>query len=167
MADAEFIDVPNVGMTNSEVMRGLTGGFQMELPERAVAVGESWATELRYPLITLASLGREAGAPGGGEVVAAVTVTLDSVVERSTDALSYLTLRGRFAPTTVGGTEGTAQANLGGSLVASLVWSSGWYAYVAGATHVVLTMIVREEPGDVTSAQNVQFDVSTQFQVRR
>ncbi|MFQ5702599.1 MAG: hypothetical protein ACE5HT_01100 [Gemmatimonadales bacterium] len=167
LASAEYIDQPNVNVSDSEALRGMAGGFQLSLPDTLVAVGGSWTAELKYPITVLASVAGDLGVPNTGELMSLATVTLDSVTARGTDRLSYMTVRGRFHPTRI---ESSAQdagvADVAGSLVATLIWSSGWNAYVSGGVRMVINLVTYNDTNDKDVTSRLRFEIATQFQLR-
>lgn len=168
LAPAEYIDEPNVDVSNAEALRGLAGGFQLSLPDLSVSTGSSWTTHLRYPVTVLASVGGNQGAPTSGELLSDAMVSLDSVVRRGTDKLSYMTVRSRFEATRLESTAGSdsGYVEVGGGLIATLIWSSRWSAYVSGAVRVAVNLVFRAEPDPTAVTSRLRFDITTRFQVR-
>jgi hypothetical protein len=167
VTSAEFVDLPHLAASRSEMLRGLAGGLHLALPDTAVRVGSAWMGELR---MSLAAHGRAAGSlgmPAGGEIVSRISVKLDSARVRGIDTLAYLTLRGRFAPQSIGvaaqdeGRVAVAQ----GSVSATMAWSTSWDAYVTGAVRSDIQVDLRQA-GDLRMSPRVRIYVTTQFQVR-
>ncbi len=168
LASAEYIDEPNVDVSNAEALRGLAGGFQLSLPDSLVSAGSSWTTQLRYPVTVMASIGGNQGVPTSGELLSDATVSLDSVVRRGTDKLSYMTVRSRFEAMRLESTAGSdsGYVDVSGGLAATLIWSSGWSAYVSGAARVTMNLVFRAESDPTAVMSRLRFDITTRFQVR-
>ncbi len=123
-------------------MRRGTGAPHFVLPADPVDVGGPWRSEITLPFT--------AEIPGDPPALVTATLTgpavgvLDSLVVRGADTLAYLSARGQFLPTTVNSTlelgGGPATAELWGEFVGSLIWSTGWSAFVS----VVLTARVNQ-----------------------
>jgi hypothetical protein len=163
---AEFVYLPHVTASQGEVMRGFAGGTYMHLPEGQVAADSSWNSALRIPLTALASLGRPEDVPGAGELVARVTTRVDSMAIRETDTLAYMSLQGIIASTV--GRDGDPHTGItaGGSVAATLVWSSAWDAYVTGAVRCLVAFTRPRDRESELAAPELRFDMTTQFQVR-
>ncbi len=123
-------------------MRNGTGAPHFVLPADPVDVGGPWRSEITLPFA--------AEIPDDSSALVTATLTgpavgvLDSLVVRGADTLAYLSTRGQFLPTTVNSTlelgGGPATAELWGEFVGSLIWSTGWNAFVS----VVLTARVNQ-----------------------
>lgn len=158
---------------SAEWLRNPAGSFELTLPEDAVAVGESWTTDLVFPLpgnrAALAEAGADAVATGV-ELVARVTVTLDSLVTRGTDTLAFTRVQGSFLPLTLSEAAEVADgtASIRGAFGGSLIWSTGWDAWVSGAARARLTVQIEMAGTEETPAAGVQVrvDSETRFQVR-
>jgi hypothetical protein len=166
--EGEFVDLPHLAATPGELGRGLAGGFHVPLPERPVAAGDEWVAEIGYPLSVLSGVGAQEGVPQAGQMTGAGRMRLDSLVVRATDTLAYLTLRGRFDPQPLGSeADTTGLVSASGSMGATLVWSTGWNAFVSGASRLVMSVAVRQGPEGDAAVFRLEFDVVTQSQVRR
>ncbi len=123
-------------------MRRGTGAPHFVLPADPVDVGGPWRSAITLPFA--------AEIPGDSPALVTATLTgpavgvLDSLVVRGADTLAYLSARGQFLPSTVTSTlelgGGPATAELWGEFVGSLIWSTGWSAFVS----VVLTARVNQ-----------------------
>lgn len=169
--DFALVQPDSVSPATREWLRNPAGTFEFAFPERAVHVGEGWATELIFPMATTLDL-EEVGAslPRDAQLVARVTVTLDSIVARSSDTLAYLRLQGNFVPTTLtqAAEAGAGTAAVRGGVAGNLIWSTGWDAWVSGATRAVLNVrfdAAALEEG-VQAGFQMRLDASTRFQVR-
>ncbi|MEJ2239715.1 MAG: hypothetical protein P8X82_15575 [Gemmatimonadales bacterium] len=166
--EAEFVNKPHLQEPKAHMARALGGGHVLTLPEEPQEVGDSWITDLSYPLNAFAEVGRDDGTPDRGELRSQAVAMLDSVVNRSTDTLYYITVRGKFIPagftSSVGGD--VVSVSGGGSLAAMMVWSSAWSAFVSGATRAVIMMDVRSDSADERVVTHIRLDVTTRSQVR-
>ena len=138
-------------------------GFEMALPDSALRVDTPRTVRARFPVGALLSAGW--GFASTGSAPGTATLRLDSLVPRSADTLVYVTMRGTLGPAEVlvvgtGSEAGTGSASLVGSLAGTLIWSTGWSAFVAGATGVRLEgRFHLERPGgavDFTMAMTAQ-----------
>ena len=166
LLDAEFIYSPHMTASQGAVMRGFVGGTYMHLPERPVASDSSWDSVLRVPLTALASVGHREGLPSAGDLIARVTVRLDSIVVNPGDTLAYISLQGWVTSTARHGGDPHTDIIVGGSVAATLVWSSGWDAYVTGAVRGLVAFIRPHDRQSELAVPELRFDMTTQFQVR-
>ncbi len=166
LADAEFIDLPNVGVANSEVLRGVGSGFQVTFPEQPVTEGETWTAELIFPLRVLSAFGSEVGVPLSEELTSTALFTLDSLVTRGRDTLSFLNIRGRFDQRTRVPGSGSGMTGVDGSVGANMIWSSAWNAFVSGAARVVAQLTFPRDPSNPSAMSRVALDLTTQSQLR-
>ena len=167
VADAEFIDLPNVGAANVEVLRGMGGGFHVTLPGEPISTGATWTAELVYPLRVLSTFGGEVGVPPAEELVSTALFTLDSLVARGRDTLSFLTIRGRFNQRTrVSGPGSVGLTGVDGSVGASFIWSSSWNAFVSGAARILVQLAIPRDPANPAVMSRVEFDLTSHFQMR-
>jgi hypothetical protein len=149
------------------MIRGLTGGILLLLPEDPVSPGISWSTDVTYPLSPLRGVGREEGVPADGELHSHAEALLDSVVTRGADNLYYLTISGSFEPSEFASTLGNqaTAVTVTGSFASMMIWSSAKSAFVSSATNAVVGMEVRD-PGSAASVSEVRFEVITYTQSR-
>jgi hypothetical protein len=145
-----------VGGTGAEAARlvGLATGLPgLVLPGDAVRAGDVWESRLELPIP-----GAEPGAPAGSETLltAHVAVSVDSVVARSRDTLAFLSVSGVMTPTPSGG------ATYTGGVRGTLVWSSGWQAFVSGATRTRIEVGPWPESADSTASLVLETTVRQQ-----
>ena len=81
----------------------------------------------------------------------------------------YLRVRGNFLPTAL--TEAPevvdAAVNLSGGLAGTLIWSTGWNAYVSGASRALATLVMQIGVGELASAATtIRVDVTERSQIR-
>ena len=123
-------------------MRSGTGAPHFVLSADPVDVGGPWRSEISLPFA--AEIPRDSPALVTATLTGPAVGVLDSLVVRGADTLAYLSARGQFRPSTVTSTlelgDGPATAELWGEFVGSLVWSTGWSAFVS----VVLTARVNQ-----------------------
>lgn len=154
-----------------EWLRNPAGGFELTFPEGPVSVGSSWNSDLVFALANGVDLSQAgAQAAEGAELVAHVSMTLDSVVPRTGDTLAYLRVQGAFVPTTLSQAPevGRGTASISGGFAGTMIWSTGWDAWVSGATRaqsVVRFDAVALEEG-VQAGFELRMDVTSRFQVR-
>lgn len=112
---------------------GILSWNGVALPGRVVAPGDTWTVSVTYRLPAELAQLLEITLPDS--LPAAAAVTLDSVAARGADTLAYLTVKHPIGPVTLPASDAgdSATVELAGSEAASLVWSTGWNAYVAGA----------------------------------
>jgi hypothetical protein len=135
-----------------------TGVPGLTLPEAAVPIGRGWETDIALPLA-------EQQAAGPGEITGRANLTLDSVAVRSNDSVGYLTVNGTFGPATLSIADDAGnrtRLDVTGSMRGSLVWSTGWRAFVSGAT----TARVRLERTGAQGTERLTLVTTTRHQVR-
>lgn len=156
-------------------LRSVMPGFEATLPGPAVTAGESWSSDIVFPLAELVALDQEdlpAGVAPGTEFVVRATYTLDSLVVRSTDTLGFVSVQGQFMPMTVSAADaaGTAPGNMqvSGAFGGRLIWSTGWSGYVSGAVRTRANMALQVDPEVVGAAGVIlRLDVIQRFQIRQ
>lgn len=158
---AEYIDLPHLDASVSEVMRGAAAGVHLELPPRSVSVGEEWTVDLSLPLTLLSGLSHIEGVPVSGELETTAAARLDSVVFRNSDTLAYVVVMGRFTPRSADGI-----ASMGGSVASTLVWSSGWRAFATAATRAVVFVQRGAGRDDSGTMPRMRFDILIQTRVQ-
>ncbi len=137
------------------------------LPGHPVSPGAMWVVQTGYRLPT--QLGDLLDVSVGDSIIANATVRLDSVVPQTRDTLMYLTVRETLGPITLPATDAGAAATvqLAGSQAASLVWSTGWSAFVSGASQARVLGRLRSVAADGTArASQIMWNLSTTLQVR-
>lgn len=147
-------------------------GMELALPENPVAAGASWSTDIVFPFSYSEALSGEGDElpVQDAELVTRATITVDSIVVRAPDTLAYMRVSGNFLPVTITEAAETADAvtTLTGGMAGTLIWSTGWSAFVAGSTRSVLTAEVRLTAPGVERSQGMgmRFDATNRFQVR-
>jgi hypothetical protein len=152
-----------------QVLRGYASSLEFTLPDSAIAAGDTWTADIVLPVVGARGFGEETPVAqqfvDQPEVIARSAFTVDSLVPRSSDTLAYLTVQGGFVPAVAPvEREGVRRTlTLTGAFGGSLIWSTGWNAFVAGAFRTrATTTAVGGEGGAVT----LRSEVSSRFQVR-
>ncbi len=149
--------VPEAGAL-MHLMTGLPG---LILPERPLRVGERWSVDMAMPLSAwvMRPSSAEREPPLRGEA----TLTVDSVVARTRDTLAYLSVEGTIGPDT----PDIATASVyGGGVTGTLVWSTGWHAFVAAATRVRMHVAGPAPPTAGGPRPQVAIETTLRQQVR-
>lgn len=121
----------------------LAGVPGLTLPARWVRPGEHWLRMLDVPLSGVVTRG--AGALPDESLLARADVRVDSIVARARDTLAYLSLGGVFELQRSAADPGV---RYDGTVAGSLIWSSGWNAWVSGATRVTVRARLRGRGDD-------------------
>ncbi len=164
---AEFERSLHLDATQAEMVRGLGGGVHLRLPEEGVSAGYRWMSEMDVSLLVLSGLDVPHEIPTGGELTTLAYATVDSLKLRGADTLAYISVWGNLDTSTLSGAVGQViPTTIDGWVGATLVWSSGWDAYVTGAVRMVVGL-TSEATSARSARSRVRFDVTTQFQVRK
>lgn len=149
------------------LVRALRGVVEPALPEQVVAAGDRWHAPVEMPyavelpgdpatIINLVLNGR-------------ATAIVDSVVPRPADTLAYVSLQGGLNPVTVDTAyvEGEIElpVTIWGAIGSTLVWSSGWDAWVSGSSTLRMHHRVETAPL-VTREITASYTIMTQFRIR-
>jgi len=163
LAEGPTGDLPTDPVAN----QGLATWRGVELPDRPVTPGETWTVNAVYRLP--AQLGQLLDITIRDSLVAPATVRLDSVTVRPADSLMYVTVQQTLPPMMLPAVDAgdSATVELVGSQAASLVWSTGWNAYVSGASQAKLVgrLQSRNAAGTPRMAE-IHWTLSTRLQVR-
>lgn len=135
----------------------VTGVPDLALPDRPVRAGDRWTDDLAIPV---AGLGVAAGASAPQTLHTRALVVVDSLVAREKDTLVYLDVTGSFV--SPGDAEPAAQYT--GGVSARLVWSTGWRAFVSGATRVRIR--ARHTAGEGGTERTMVLETTVRQQVR-
>ncbi|OGU33850.1 MAG: hypothetical protein A3K13_04680 [Gemmatimonadetes bacterium RIFCSPLOWO2_12_FULL_68_9] len=146
---------------------GIASWRGVELPDRPVSPGDTWTVTTVYRLP--AQLGQLLDIAIGDSLIAPATVRLDSVTVRPADSLMFFTVQQTLPSVTLPAVDAgdSATVELVCSQAASLVWSTGWNAYVSGASQARLAgrLQSRNAAGTPRMAE-IHWTVSTRLQVR-
>ena len=155
-------------------LRAFLSRLEFALPEAPVTVGDTLMSDVVLRVSRPLGFGSETVPVADNfseqpEIVARTALTLDSLSARDRDTLAFLTVRGLFVGTELDRSteEIYAMVSVTGAFGGSLIWSTGWNAFVSGAIRTVTTMTLEWDPieaGDV--AMTLLMDESTRFQVR-
>ncbi len=140
----------------------VTGLPNFVLPDAWLRSGDLWTVQHSVPLAGFFTRGDASGPPDS--LTARTVFQVDSLVSRTGDTLAYLQFTGGFRPVQ---TTGDAALTYGGGLAGSLVWSSGWSAFVSAAVRFRLNVHVRDEREDETPPELlITLETTTRHQVR-
>ncbi len=159
-------------LTNGQLqqLRGFASGLEFALPENPVTEGDSWAADIVMALPRPLGLEGEAlvgEMPVEPEVLARSTITLDSIMVRTTDTLAFIRVQGSFLPPTPAAGEVVGEVDISGAFGGSLIWSTGWNAFVSGAIRTQATMVMQRATEEMAPLEvTLSMDRSTRFQVR-
>lgn len=146
----------------AEALMHLTTGVPgLTLPEQPVRAGDSWLTEMAMPLSVWVM--RPSGADAEPSLAGRVTVVVDSLVPRGQDTLAYLSVSGVIAPDTP---ELASASVYGGGVTGTLVWSTGWSAFVSGATRVRVHLGGSRDAGADGPRTQVTVETTLRQQIR-
>jgi hypothetical protein len=146
---------------------GIASWHGVELPDHPVVPGETWTVTTVYRLP--AQLSGLLEIVIKDSIIAAATVRLDSVASRPADSLMFFTVQETLPPMTLpvvdAGDSGTVE--LAGAQAASLVWSTGWQAFVSGASQArVVGQLRSGKAGAAPRLARINWAISTRLQVR-
>jgi len=142
------------------------GWMALEFPEEPVGPSGRWTVRgsARLPA-ELASLHRVV-MPESLETV--LSVVLDSVTVRQADTLLFLSFQGSMGPATVAGMDAgdSATVALAGAQAGSLIWSSGWQAFVGGAIQTKVRVRLTVATERASREAELLWTVTSRLQVR-
>jgi hypothetical protein len=149
--------------TGALLLHLLTGLPNLLLPDRWVRHGDAWTVEHAVPVTGV--VGRTSAAQPVDTLVARTVFAVDSIVGRRTDTLAFIHFSGAFQPVEVAA---GAALSYGGGLAGSLVWSSGWSAFVSGAVRfrVTVRMRSREAAANGPTEAVVTLETTTRHRVQ-
>jgi hypothetical protein len=156
------------GLTADPVSAGgIASWHGVELPDHPVAPGETWSVTTVYRLPSQLSALLDIVVKDS--IIGTATVRFDSVAVRPADSLMYFTVQQTLPSVTLpvvdAGDAGTVE--LAGAQAASLVWSTGWQAFVSGASQVrVVGQLRSGKPDAAPRLARINWAISTRLQVR-
>lgn len=153
--------------TQLRILTGWTGNLGFRFPDTAVAVGGTFTTGAQLPYEV--SLSEDVAGIGVAEtLLGELQFTLDSLVARGTDTLAYLRFSGTFAPRTVetAGEAGALNHRFDGGFAGSVLWSTGWDAFVSTAMRVRVTGRIHRESAAGVMDANVTWDATLVHRIR-
>jgi len=164
---------PPAGHERAE-LGAFAGGFEAPLPEGPVGAGDSWTADVVMPAAEATGFEAE---PDVGRWLARVdamiarsTFSVDSLVDRGSDTLVYLRVRGSFlAASLVAALEAAeGRSRMDGDFAGQLIWSTGWHGYVSGAVRRTLRLqVLRGLPPDEEVSYGMTSDATLRFRIRR
>lgn len=148
--------------TGGLLLHLLTGVPNLVFPDRWLRPRDSWTAEHTVPLAGIVARAR--GDEPVDSLIARTVFVLDSLVPRASDTLAFLRFTGTFLPVEA---STTSTLSYGGGLAGTLVWSSGWSAFVSGAVRFRLNVHLQsmETAGGSTEAV-VTVETTTRHRVR-
>ncbi|MBI3983290.1 MAG: hypothetical protein HY337_10270 [Gemmatimonadetes bacterium] len=157
--------LPEAGAAQVGLVRSL-GWMGVEFPEEPVGPAGRWtgATVVRLPR-ELAVL-HEVVMPDSLDAVA--SVVLDSVSVRPADTLLFLSFQGTLGPVTEPGLDAgdSASVSLAGAQAGTLIWSTAWQTFVAGASQTRVRARLRVRSARGGREAELLWTVTTRLQVR-
>ena len=168
----ERLHVVGIETTNSEdglllrVLTAWSANLGFAFPDSAVAVGSTFRTGGQMPFDV--SLDEAVGLSVREVLMGELQFTLDSVVARGADTLAYLRISGTFTPRTIESTgeAGTRSDTFEGGFAGSLLWSTGWDAFVAAGVRVRVTDRLHQESAAGVIDAAVEWDATLVHRIR-
>ncbi len=163
---------PPAGALEVGLRPGLVAGPEIVLPDAQVRSGEEWHQEVTVPVTWLlpVDVGYDLPLDRSDALPLRAMMTFDSVLVRGGDSLAFITLAGTLAPVTRARAAEVANTTvvMGGTVTGTIVWSTGWQAFVSGVTESEFQIHVRtgvfgEEP---QSSGSVGAHVTTRFRIQ-
>ncbi len=159
---------PPPDLWDLNLVSGVTGMVELPLPEGPVTIGERWPVYFQFPITTQvpssSPLTIATALPAQGVAM------LDSLVVRAMDTLAYVTASLGVGPTTVpaayGGDDGDLPVQLSGTVTASLIWSTGWQAWVSGIQSIKIDHRVQIGQDEAIGAPTMQANLTSRFRIR-
>lgn len=154
------------GSDGNGALEALPDWLGVQFPEEAISLGGSWTypSVFRLPeeLGQLLEIGITAPLEGS------TSVTLDSIVPRSTDTLMYFTIERALGPLILPAVDAGDSAEIAvvGASAGTLIWSSGWQAFVSGASQTRVGGRLRGVGRAGMREASVTWLITTRLQVR-
>ncbi len=153
---------------NLPLIEGVAGTVRLSFPEGAVTTGEEWQAFVDMPYAV--------EIPGDTATLVATTLSgtatasIDSLVVRPGDTLAYITARGAFNPVFVDARyplDGApTPAEVWGSFASSLLWSTGWQAWVGGSVTLRIRHRIERPQGSDLPDARITADLRSRFRIR-
>lgn len=171
VADRRMVFTGPTGSNDSaavSIVRAAAASPHLVLPQGRLALGDEWSSEISMPFAM--------EIPSDSPVVIAIDLSatvagrLDSLVVRGADTLAFVSLRGNYSPTTLdtdyqlGG--GPARVEFWGNFAGSMIWSTGWNAFVSGVVSARINQRWEAVPGSGVEDARVFATVTTRIRVR-
>lgn len=163
-------DPGTVRIRNARRLRSFAYRLELPLPpdDGLVSPNVQWTADIVFPVDLSEGLSDVMPTPPL-DLRGFATVAVDSIVYLGLDTLAYLRFDGILAPPEASdGLEAALRVTrLDASLAGSYVWSTGWSAYVSGATRLLLTAtMLRPSSAGVLEGREIGLDALYRFQVR-
>jgi hypothetical protein len=158
----------DVRLPGARRLRSLARRLALALPVEPVMRHANWTTDVVFPVNTPDFLSEWITAPAL-DLRGFATVAVDSVVTVLSDTLAYLRFDGVLAPPDANyGLEAALRLrDLDATFAGTYIWSTGWNAYVSGATRLLMNLtLLRGTSAGVLEGMEIGFDVLYRFQVR-
>lgn len=168
MSALTLMDPAAVRQSNARRLRSFVQRMTLALPEEPVAVDAQWTADVSFPVDASEALAEMIPMPAL-DLRGWASISLDSVVDTTVDMLAYLRFNGVLAPPgSSGGLEAALRiTDFTASFAGVYVWSTGWNAYVSGATRLLLGMtLLRGTQAGVLEGMAVGVDALYRYQVR-
>ena len=171
VADRRMVFTGPTGSNDSSavlIVRAAAAAPHLVLPQGRLVPGDEWNSEISLPFAM--------EIPSDSPVIIAIDLSataagrLDSLVARGADTLAFVSLRGSYSPTTIdtdyqlGG--GPAVVEFWGSFAGSMIWSTGWNAFVSGVVSARINQRLEAVPGSGVEDARVFATVITRIRVR-
>jgi hypothetical protein len=163
-----LVDASTVRLPNARRLRSLARRLALALPEQPVTRHAQWTTDVVFPVNTPEAITTVIPTPAL-DLRGFATVAVDSIVTVPMDTLAYLRFDGVLAPPEASdGLEAALRVTeLDAIFAGTYVWSTGWNAYVSGATRLQLNVTLLQGTNTgVMEGMEVGFDALYRFQVR-
>jgi hypothetical protein len=148
------------------ILTGWVANLGFAFPDSAVPVGGTFRPGAQVPFeVTLSD---DAGIGVSEVLLGDLALTLDSLVARPGDTLAYLRFGGQFTPRTVetAGEGGSRSDTFEGGFVGSLLWSTGWNAFVSAGLRVRVTGRLQQETAGGMVQAAVEWDATLVHRIR-
>lgn len=158
----------DVRLPNARRLRSLAHRLALALPQAPVHRTANWTTDVVFP-VNIPEVLTDAVSTPALDLRGFATVTVDSIVAVQSDTLVYLRFDGVLAPPEASrGVEAALRVrSLEAAFAGSYVWSTGWSAYVSGATRLLMDFtLLRGTTAGVLEGMEIGFDGLYRFQVR-
>lgn len=158
----------DVRLPNARRLRSLAYRLALALPQEPVRRTTNWTTDVAFP-VNIPEVLTDAVSTPALDLRGFATVAVDSIVPVQGDTLTYLRFDGVLAPPEPSrGVEAALRVqSLEAAFAGSYVWSTGWSAYVSGATRLLMNFtLLRGTSAGVLEGMEIGFDGLYRFQVR-
>ncbi len=171
VADRRMVFTGPTGSNDSaavSIVRAAAASPHLVLPQGGLVPGDEWSSEISMPFAM--ELPSDSPVIIAVDLSATVAGRLDSLLARGADTLAFISLRGNYSPTTLdtdyqlGG--GPARVEFWGNFAGSMIWSTGWNAFVSGVVSARINQRLEAVPGSGVEDARVFATVTTRIRVR-